>query len=129
MLPSSERVHTVDLDVVSESSVTAAVDSAISKFGRIDVLVNNAGYGLIGDAESSLQPEEHAKARKLVETDFWGAASLSLHAIRIFRDENPKTGQQGGVLLNITSLGGFAGFPGSAYYHAAKFALEGLLRA
>lgn len=118
-------MQTIDLDVVSESSITTAVESAVSKFGRIDVMVNNAGYGLMGDTESSLQPDDHAKARKVVETDFWGAARLSLHAIRVFRDENPKTGQQGGVVLNVTSLGGFAGFPGNAYYHAAKFALEG----
>jgi NAD(P)-dependent dehydrogenase (short-subunit alcohol dehydrogenase family) len=65
------------------------------------------------------------RRERVVETDFWGAANLSLQAIRVFRDENPKTGQQGGVVLNVTSLGGFAGFPGSAYYHAAKFALEG----
>lgn len=118
-------MHTVDLDVTSEESIGAAIKSAVSKFGRIDVLVNNAGYGLMGDAESALQPEDHAKARKVVDTDFWGTATLSLHAISIFRDENPKTGQVGGVVLNLTSLGGFAGFPGSAFYHAAKFAVEG----
>ncbi|KAI0835730.1 NAD(P)-binding protein [Hypoxylon sp. FL0890] len=125
LLPQSERVHTVDLDVTSEDSIDAAVNAALSKFGRIDVLVNNAGYALQGDTESALQPEGHAKARKVVETNFWGTARLSLHAIRIFRDENPKTGQQGGVVLNVTSLGGFAGFPGTAFYHAGKFAVEG----
>ena len=119
------RVHLVSLDVTSEKSISAAIDSALSKFGRIDVLVNNAGYGLMGDTESALQPEDQAKARKLVETDFWGTATLSLHAIRVFRDENPKNGQQGGVVLNVTSLGGFAGFPGYGFYHAAKFAVEG----
>ncbi|KAK7956143.1 NAD(P)-binding protein [Apiospora aurea] len=121
-----ERVHTVDLDVTSDKSIAAALGSALSQFGRVDVLVNNAGYGLMGDAESALQPEDHAKARQVVETDFWGTATLSLHAVRVFRDENPKTGGPvGGVVLNVTSLGGFAGFPGSAFYHAAKFAVEG----
>lgn len=118
-------MHTVDLDVTSEESIDAAVNAAVSKFGRIDVLVNNAGYALQGDTESALQPEGETQARKVVETNFWGTARLSLQAIRVFRDENPKTGQQGGVVLNVTSLGGFAGFPGTAFYHAGKFAVEG----
>ncbi|KAI1438063.1 short-chain dehydrogenase/reductase-like protein SDR [Xylaria sp. CBS 124048] len=126
LLPQSERVHTVDLDVTSEDAIDSAVAAALSKFGRIDVMVNNAGYGLMGDAESALQAEGQAKARKVVETDFWGTTRLSLQAIRVFRDENPKTGQQGGVVLNVTSLGGFVGFPGSAFYHASKFAVEGI---
>lgn len=118
-------MHIVALDVTSEQSITTAIDSVLSKFGRIDVLVNNAGYGLMGDTESALQPKDQDKARKLLETDFWGTATLSLHAIRVLRDENPKNGQPGGVVLNVTSLGGFSGFPGSAFYHAAKFAVEG----
>lgn len=123
----SARVHATDLDVTSEASIDAAINEAISKFGRIDVLVNNAGYALQGDTESTLLPDGHAQsqARKVVETNFWGTARLSLQAIRIFRDENPKSGQQGGVVLNVTSLGGFAGFPGTAFYHAGKFAVEG----
>ncbi|OTA61604.1 short-chain dehydrogenase/reductase-like protein SDR [Hypoxylon sp. EC38] len=125
ILTPSERIHAVDLDVTSEASIDAAVNAAIAKFGRIDVLVNNAGYALQGDTESALRPDVQAQARKVVETNFWGAARLSLQAIRIFRDENPKSGQQGGVVLNVTSLGGFAGFPGTAFYHAGKFALEG----
>ncbi|KAI1822453.1 retinol dehydrogenase 8 [Xylaria intraflava] len=124
-LPQSERVHTIDLDVTSEDAIDTAIKIALSKFGRIDVMVNNAGYGLMGDTESALQPDGQAKARKVVETDFWGTARLCLHAIQVFRDENPKTGQQGGVVLNVTSLGGFAGFPGTAFYHAAKFGVEG----
>ncbi|KAI1773197.1 NAD(P)-binding protein [Hypoxylon cercidicola] len=125
LLTKSERVHMVDLDVTSEDSIDAAVNTAVSKFGRIDVLVNNAGYALQGDTESALLPEGQAQARNVVETNFWGTARLSLHAVRILRDENPKVGQQGGVVLNVTSLGGFAGFPGTAFYHAGKFAVEG----
>ncbi|KAI1107632.1 short-chain dehydrogenase/reductase-like protein SDR [Jackrogersella minutella] len=125
LLTQSERVFTADLDVTSEESIDTAVDAALSKFGRIDVLVNNAGYALQGDSESALQPEGQAEARKVVETNFWGTARLSLHGLRIFREENPKSGQQGGVMLNVTSLGGFAGFPGTAFYHAGKFAVEG----
>lgn len=89
--------------------------------------MNNAGYGLNGDTESSLPsaPEEHAKARLLLETNFWGVANLTLHAMRVMREVNPLSGQRGGVVLQITSMGGFVGYPGSAYYHAAKFAVEG----
>ncbi|KAI1305541.1 retinol dehydrogenase 8 [Xylaria venustula] len=124
-LANSDRVCALDLDVTSEEAIDAAVSTALAKFGRIDVLVNNAGYGLMGDTESALTPEGKSKARKVVETDFWGTARLCLHAVRVFRDENPKNGQQGGVVLNVTSLGGFAGFPGTAFYHAAKFGVEG----
>ncbi|KAI1128170.1 retinol dehydrogenase 8 [Nemania abortiva] len=125
LLPLSERVQTVDLDVTSDSAIDAAVDAALARFGRIDVMVNNAGYGLMGDTESALQVEGQAKARRQVETNLWGTTRLSLHAVRVFRDENRKNGQQGGVVLNVTSLGGFAGFPGTAFYHAAKFGVEG----
>ncbi|KFA62108.1 hypothetical protein S40285_09354 [Stachybotrys chlorohalonatus IBT 40285] len=121
----NSRVRTVSLDVTENDSISAAVETAVEAFGRIDVLVNNAGYGLMGDSESALQPESYAKARKVIETDLWGTITLSLHAVRIFRDVNPRTGQKGGVVLNVTSLGGFAGFPGQSFYHAAKFGVEG----
>ncbi|KAI1183571.1 retinol dehydrogenase 8 [Nemania serpens] len=120
-----DKVLLLDLDVTSEEAIDAAVASAVSKFGRIDVMVNNAGHGLMGDTESVLRPEGLAKARKVIDTDLWGSLRLTTQAVRIFRDENPKTGQQGGVVLNVTSLGGFAGFPGTAFYHAAKFGVEG----
>ncbi|KAI0876415.1 short-chain dehydrogenase/reductase-like protein SDR [Hypoxylon argillaceum] len=125
ILNESDRVLLLNLDVTSEEAIDAAVASAVAKFGRIDVMVNNAGSGLMGDTESLLQPEGLAKARKVVETDLWGALRLSVQAVRIFRDENPKTGQQGGVVLNVTSLGGFTGYPSTAFYHAAKFGVEG----
>ncbi|GJD05007.1 short-chain dehydrogenase [Colletotrichum higginsianum] len=122
----SPRVHLTSLDVSNADSIKAAFDSAIAKFGRIDVVVNNAGYGLMGDTESFVtNVEDMDKARKIVETNFWGTAQVSAHAVRVFRDENPKSGQIGGVVLNVTSIGGFAGFPGSAFYHASKFAVEG----
>ncbi|CAN8101851.1 unnamed protein product [Discula destructiva] len=131
------RVLIVELDVTSPASVTSALDTVLNYpgFGRIDVLVNNAGYGLNGDTEvslpySSIAPHssdvEHAKARALVETDFWGVTYLTLHAMRIMRETNTLSGgQQGGVILQITSMGGFMGFSGSAWYHASKFAVEG----
>ncbi|GKT44295.1 putative oxidoreductase [Colletotrichum spaethianum] len=120
------RVLLTALDVNSAESIKAAFDSAVATFGRIDVVVNNAGYGLMGDTESFVtNAEDMDKARKIVDTNFWGTAQVSAHAVRVFRDENPKSGQVGGVVLNVTSIGGFAGFPGSAFYHASKFAVEG----
>lgn len=71
-----------------------------------------------------------------METNFWGVANLTLHAMRIMREDNAHAAsvhggqqqqqqQQGGVIVQVTSMGGFIGYPGSAYYHAAKFAVEG----
>lgn len=81
----------------------------------------------MGDTESFVgAAEDMAKARGVMETNFWGVAQICAHAVRVFRDVNAKNGQIGGAVLNITSIGGFAGFPGSAFYHASKFAVEGL---
>lgn len=134
---SKDRILILPLDVTSTTSITTALDAVLGHpgFGRLDVLVNNAGHGLMGDTETSIpyhpsvphsSDAGHAKARAVVDTDFWGAATMSLHAIRVMRENNAKDGgRQGGLVLQVTSVGGFMGFPGNAYYHAAKFALEG----
>ncbi|KAJ0325451.1 hypothetical protein Brms1b_000759 [Colletotrichum noveboracense] len=83
--------------------------------------VNNAGYTLAGDAEGA--GDEEASA--VMDTNFWGMVDVTKKALGIMREENPKSGQQGGVILNISSIGGWAGFPSQAFYHASKFAMEG----
>lgn len=120
-IPDGPNVLKLNLDVTSKPSVDDAVAAALEKFGRIDVLVNNAGYSVMGDTESTTEEQ----ARQVVETDFWGTCRLTLHAMRIMREENRNTGQQGGVVMNVTSAGGLISFPGSAYYNASKFAVEG----
>lgn len=91
-LSPSERVHILDLDVSLDSAIDAAIYSTLSKFGQIHVMVNSAGYGLMGDIESALQPKGQAKAPKRVEINLWGTTRLLLHAVRVFRDKNPKGG-------------------------------------
>lgn len=120
-IPTNERVLKVELDVTSTSSIEAALRAALDKFGRIDVIVNNAGYTLAGEAEGATDEE----ARAVMDTNFWGMVDVSKRALRIMRDENPKNGQKGGVIVNISSVGGYIGFPGQSYYHASKFAMEG----
>ncbi|PSN69959.1 retinol dehydrogenase 8 [Corynespora cassiicola Philippines] len=120
-LPPSPRLLTIPLDVTSPASIESALSSAIEAFSRIDVLVNNAGYAITADTETAPPPA----ARGILETNFWGAAHLSQRILPIFRDQNPESGQRGGLVLQITSLGGRHGFPGNAFYHASKFALEG----
>ncbi|KAL8710176.1 MAG: hypothetical protein Q9220_005259 [cf. Caloplaca sp. 1 TL-2023] len=120
-LANSDRVLKLQLDVTSNSSIQAAIDATLKKYGRIDVVVNNAGYTLAGDTEGANDKE----SRAVFDTNFWGMVDVSKRALGVFRDENPKTGQQGGVIVNVSSLGGWAGYPGQAFYHATKFAMEG----
>ncbi len=118
-LPSGPNVLKLELDVTSQASISAAVAAAVEKFGRIDVLVNNAGYGLMGDAEGIT----NAAARQIMDTNFWGAVDMTKAVLPVFRDVNPAG--EGGVVVMVSSMGGFMGFPGSTYYHASKFAMEG----
>ncbi|KAF5515452.1 putative oxidoreductase [Colletotrichum siamense] len=120
-IPDGENVLKLQLDVCSKSSIESALAATVKKWGRIDIVVNNAGYTLAGDAEGAGDEE----ARAVMDTNFWGMVDVTKKALGIMRDENPKSGQQGGVIMNISSIGGWAGFPGQAFYHASKFAMEG----
>lgn len=121
-LPDDEaRVVKLLVDVTSRQSIDEAVSTALSKFHRLDVVVNNAGYSLRGDTENA-SPDA---ARHLMDTMFWGTVHLTTHAMRVMREVNPQSGSQGGVVLNVSSMGGRAAFAGNAFYHASKFAVEG----
>ncbi|KAI1652867.1 NAD(P)-binding protein [Daldinia decipiens] len=120
-LPTNDRVLKLELDVTSIPSIEAALQATVDKFGRIDVVVNNAGYTLVGDTEAA----EDQESRAVLDTNFWGMVDVTKRALGIMRDVNPKTGQQGGVILNLSSMGGWSGYPGSSFYHASKFAMEG----
>ncbi len=127
-LAESENTLKLALDVTSTESVDGAVAAALAKWGRLDVVVNNAGYTLQGDTENANEED----ARRVVETDYWGTVRVTKHAMRILREENGKAGaggRQGGVIMNVTSMGGRLAFPGNAFYHSSKFAVEGFTEA
>ncbi|KAL9620980.1 MAG: hypothetical protein Q9160_004498 [Pyrenula sp. 1 TL-2023] len=120
-LTNKANVLKVELQVTSKASITAALANAVQRYGRIDVLVNNAGYGLVGDTEGI--DVEHARAE--FETNFWGPVELSREVVNIMRDVNPRSkGCSGGVVVQMSSLGGWIGFPTGAFYYASKAALE-----
>ncbi len=110
-----ERVLVLALDVTSTTDTQAAVDAAVTRFGRIDVLINNAGYGVVGAFEETPDDE----LRMLMETNFFGAMNVTRAALPILR------AQRSGAIVNISSLGGQLSFAGFSAYSAAKFALEG----
>ncbi|KAI1394183.1 short-chain dehydrogenase [Hypoxylon trugodes] len=120
-IPNNEHVLKLELDVNSISSIEAALQATLEKFGRIDIVVNNAGYTLAGDTEAAGDEE----SRAVMDTNFWGMVNTTKRCLRIMREENSKNGQQGGVIMNVSSMGGFTGYPGQAFYHASKFAMEG----
>ena len=116
------------LDVTSTSSIDIALEATLKHFGRIDVLVNNAGYNAIGIAESL----PLSTYRTAMETNFFGPMQLSLRAVGIMRDINPSfssSGVQGGTIINVSSIRGRCALPAEAPYHASKFALEGFSEA
>jgi len=107
------------LDVTKAEQVAEAAKKAEAKFGRIDVLVNNAGYGFLSAVEEGQEDEIRAQ----FETNFFGLAAMTRAVLPLMRK------QRSGHILNISSIGGFIGFPGVAYYNASKFAVEGLSEA
>jgi NAD(P)-dependent dehydrogenase (short-subunit alcohol dehydrogenase family) len=94
----------VDLDVISKKSIDAAFAAGLKKFGRIDVVVNNAGYGLSGPFET-LSEEQ---IRQQMEVNFFGLMDVTRKAIEVMRDQKPS----GGVIQQVTSIGGQRGVPG-----------------
>ena len=123
LLPFVERyarnVHPVGLDVTDCKASTAAIQSAMERFGRIDVVVNNAGYANIAPVETAAEED----CRRQFETNFWGVYNVSKAAI-------PALKRQGfGTIVQFSSIGGrVGGTPGLGSYQAAKFAVDGLTR-
>src|SRR5258708_7477589 len=114
-----DRVRTAALDVVDEAAAHAAVQVAVEAFGRLDVVVNNAGYGDIAPFEQL--SSERFKA--VMDTNFYGVVNVTRAAIPIMRK------QKSGCILQISSVGGRLARPGSTPYHAAKWAVGGFTEA
>lgn len=104
------------LDVTDREQATSVVKKAEEHFGRIDVLLNNAGTGYFAAVEES----EGAAVRSMFEVNFFGAANM-IHAVL-----PGMRARREGLIVNLTSVGGLVGFPAVGYYCASKFALEGL---
>jgi NAD(P)-dependent dehydrogenase (short-subunit alcohol dehydrogenase family) len=114
-----EQVSTASLDVSDEVAAKAAVAKTVDVFGRLDVLVNNAGYG----DTAPFEQVSSERFRALIETNFFGVVSMTRAAIPIMRQ------QKSGYILQISSVGGRMATPGSASYHAAKWAVGGFTEA
>ena len=108
----------IQLDVTDDSSVKDAVEKIVLEKGRIDVLVNNAGYGLFGAFEDLSLDEIKAQ----FETNFFGVIRVTQHVLPIMR--TPQNG--GGVIVNVSSINGLIAFPVISAYVGTKFAIEGL---
>lgn len=109
-------VRMIAMDVTCEDSVAAAVALVMAREGRIDVVVNNAGYGIAGAVEDT----SLAEARAQLDTNFFGVLRVCRAVLPILR------GQGGGYLVNISSIGGLIAIPFQGLYSASKFAVEGM---
>jgi NAD(P)-dependent dehydrogenase (short-subunit alcohol dehydrogenase family) len=112
----SDRLEILQLDVSDEARALAVVDQAVQKFGRIDVVLNNAGYGLIGNFEELTTPE----MERQFATNFWGMSHVMRASLPVMRK------QRSGHIINISSVAGVAGMKHCSAYGASKFAVEGL---
>jgi NAD(P)-dependent dehydrogenase (short-subunit alcohol dehydrogenase family) len=109
------QVAAITLDVTDKAAVGAAVSETIKRFGRIDVAVNNAGYGLFG----TIEEVSEAEARAQIETNFFGALWVSQAVLPQMRAQNS------GHIIQVSSIGGVNAFPTIGLYHASKWGLEG----
>jgi NAD(P)-dependent dehydrogenase (short-subunit alcohol dehydrogenase family) len=110
-----DRAMPAALDVTRYEQIDAVVAAARERFGRIDVLVNNAGYGY----QSAIEEGVEAEIRAQFDTNVFGLFAMTRAVLPLMR------AQSGGRILNITSVAGLVGYPGSGYYAASKHAVEG----
>ena len=111
-----QTAKVVRLDVTDQATIQTAVQSGLTTFNRIDVLVNNAGYGLMGAVEEVSDQQ----IRNQFETNFFGLLNVTRAVIPTFKK------QASGHILNLSSAGGRVTLPMLGLYHASKFAVEGL---
>ncbi|KAG2053315.1 NAD(P)-binding protein [Suillus hirtellus] len=116
---SSDKLLVLKVDVTKQEDIDEAFARTRSAFGRLDVVFNNAGYGLIAEIEGT--PDDIA--RGIFETNFWGATNVSRAAVKFLREVNEPG--KGGIILQVSSVAGFNALPGMSYYTASKHALEG----
>ncbi len=110
-----DRVRTVALDVTDAAAADAAVQAAVASFGRLDVVVNNAGYGNLATIEEGRDDDFRAQ----LETNFFGTVNVTRAALPVLRR------QRSGHIIQFSSIGGRIGVPGLAAYQSAKWAVEG----
>ena len=115
-LGKSDNVYKVAMDVTDEEQVKSAVDAALARFGRIDVLVNNAGYGLLGAVEEGSAKE----IENLYRTNVFGLLNVTRAVLPSMRK------QRSGHIINMSSVGGYASGPGWGLYCSTKFAVEAI---
>lgn len=114
-----KQVTAITLDVTNKADVDAAIAEAHARFGRLDVVINNAGYGLFG----TIEEVSEAQARAQIETNLFGALWVTQAALPIMR------AQGSGHIIQVSSIGGVNAFPTVGLYHASKWGLEGFSQA
>lgn len=115
LVEGNDNALAVELEINDSAQIDAAVQAAMAKFGRIDVLVNNAGYGYQATAEEG----DDAEIRAQFDTNVFGLFALTRAVLPIMR------AQRSGNIVNFTSVAGMIGYQGSGYYAASKHAVEG----
>ena len=118
-LGESAALLPVALDVTDETQARAAVQQAVEKFGRVDVLVNNAGFGLLGAVEESADKD----VRRMYDTNVFGLLNVTRAVLPTLR------AHRSGHVINISSIGGYRGSAGFGAYSSTKFAVEGITEA
>ncbi|MEX0270170.1 oxidoreductase [Leptolyngbyaceae cyanobacterium UHCC 1019] len=116
VLDNHPDLYVVQMDVIQEDQVQAAVKQGIARFGRVDVLVNNAGYGIV----TAIEEATDAEVRKQYDTNVFGLLNVTRAVLPYLRQ------QKSGRIINISSLFGYDAVPGWGLYGSTKFAVEGI---
>ena len=111
----------VKLDVTKQVDIDTAFEKALSKFGRVDIVVNNAGVGVAGAFEEL----SNAQVKFQMDVNFYGVLAVTKKAMSVMRDQKPS----GGLIQQVTSIGGQIGLPLVSVYNASKWAVEGFTEA
>jgi NAD(P)-dependent dehydrogenase (short-subunit alcohol dehydrogenase family) len=112
----NDNALVLPLDVTNREQIDAAVAKTMERFGQIDVLVNNAGYGYL----AAIEEGEDAAVRDMFETNVFGLVDITKAVLPVMRK------QRNGFIVNVSSIGGLSSFAATGYYHGTKYAVEGI---